>query len=86
MGSDGATTTSRWEPVPVDAVRCAHVAEERAYDTVTPGPARAGHGGGVGLGLCIVHNLLEGNGGTVHAARNRYSGSTFTVRLPAVGR
>ena len=43
-------------------------------------------GSGVGLGLYIVHNLVEGMGGSVRAARNRDSGSTFTVRLPAVGR
>ena len=41
---------------------------------------------GVGLGLYIVQNLVEGMGGTVTAARNRHRGSTFTVLLPAVGR
>jgi signal transduction histidine kinase len=56
------------------------------FAAFTQGPATAGHRGGVGLGLYIVHNLVEGMGGTMHAARNRESGSTFTVRLPAVGR
>lgn len=52
----------------------------------TQGAARNTGTSGVGLGLYIVHNLVEGMGGTVRATRNRDSGSTFTVRLPAVGR
>lgn len=52
----------------------------------TQGAARTTGTSGVGLGLYIVHNLVEGMGGTVRADRNRDSGSTFTVRLPAVGR
>ncbi|HEX2038406.1 MAG TPA: HAMP domain-containing sensor histidine kinase [Acidimicrobiales bacterium] len=56
------------------------------FAAFSQGPSAAGHRGGVGLGLYIVHNLVEGMGGTVHATRNRDSGSTFTVRLPAVGR
>lgn len=42
-------------------------------------------GSGVGLGLYIVRNLVEGMGGTIEAARNAVRGSTFTVRLPAAG-
>ena len=52
----------------------------------TQGGSRTNGSSGVGLGLYIVHNLVEGMGGTVRAARNRDCGSTFTVRLPAVGR
>jgi signal transduction histidine kinase len=50
------------------------------------GGSRSNGASGVGLGLYIVHNLVEGMGGTVQAVRNRDCGSTFTVRLPAVGR
>ncbi|MDQ3757828.1 MAG: ATP-binding protein [Actinomycetota bacterium] len=56
------------------------------FAAFTQGAATVGRGRGVGLGLYIVHNLVEGMGGSVRAARNRDSGSTFTVRLPAVGR
>lgn len=52
----------------------------------TQGGSRTNGSSGVGLGLYIVHNLVEGMGGTVRAVRKRDSGSTFTVRLPAVGR
>ena len=56
------------------------------FAAFTQGEGAAGDGSGVGLGLYIVHNLVEGMGGSVGAARNRDRGSTFTVRLPAVGR
>lgn len=45
-----------------------------------------GEADGIGLGLYIVQNLVEGMGGSVTAARNPDRGSTFTVLLPAVGR
>lgn len=44
-----------------------------------------GDSDGIGLGLYIVHTLVEAMGGSVAAARNPGPGSTFTVRLPATG-
>ena len=48
------------------------------HDT-TPGRAR----GGLGLGLTLVKQLVEGHGGAVHArSKGLGKGSTFTVILP----
>lgn len=40
---------------------------------------------GVGLGPSIVRNLVHGMGGQVSCRANEGLGSTFTVRLPALG-
>jgi PAS domain S-box-containing protein len=37
---------------------------------------------GLGLGLYIVHQVVLGHGGTVHASSTEDLGTTFTVRLP----
>ncbi|KAB2340846.1 sensor histidine kinase [Actinomadura rudentiformis] len=53
---------------------------ERIFDRfVRLDAARARATGGAGLGLTIVREIVEGLGGTVHAAE----GSRFVVRLPA---
>jgi signal transduction histidine kinase len=42
--------------------------------------------GGLGLGLAIVHHLVEMHGGTINVkSRGSGQGATFTIRLPALG-
>jgi signal transduction histidine kinase len=39
--------------------------------------------GGLGLGLAIVHHLVELHGGSIQAeSRGEGHGTTFTIRLP----
>lgn len=44
--------------------------------------ARARKSGGSGLGLSIVRNMVERNGGTIHVSSTLGQGSTFTVTFP----
>ena len=45
--------------------------------------ARSRKSGGSGLGLSIVRNMVERNGGKIHVESVVGQGSTFTVQFPA---
>ena len=47
--------------------------------------ARSREAGGSGLGLSIVHDLVEGNYGTVSVERLEAGGTRFTVIFPYFG-
>ena len=42
-------------------------------------------GGGMGLGLCIVQNLISSWNGKIKATNRKKGGAVFTVDLPAIG-
>ena len=44
---------------------------------------RAGDGGGTGLGLALVRNVVDNHEGEVIVESGEGQGSTFTLRLPA---
>jgi two-component system sensor histidine kinase SenX3 len=48
-------------------------------------PARSRATGGTGLGLAIVKHICSNHGGEVKVWSEEGQGSTFTIRLPAVG-
>lgn len=47
------------------------------------GNVRAGDGGGTGLGLALVRNVIDNHRGEVIVESGEGQGSTFTLRLPA---
>jgi two-component system phosphate regulon sensor histidine kinase PhoR len=44
--------------------------------------ARSRKSGGSGLGLSIVRNMVERNGGSIHVTSQSGQGTTFTVEFP----
>jgi signal transduction histidine kinase len=58
---------------------------ERVFDLFFQGKSEAHRKGGLGLGLTLVHRLVELHGGIVSAQSvGPGTGAAFTVRLPAV--
>jgi diguanylate cyclase len=57
----------------------------RVFEPFVPEPHAIGfNGAGLGIGLAVVRELVEGHGGTVVASSPRTgSGSQFVVTLPA---
>jgi two-component system NtrC family sensor kinase len=50
-------------------------------------PFYSGKGGkGLGLGLWISHNIVEGHGGRIEVESRVGEGTTFTISLPAYQR
>lgn len=60
-------------------------AQERIFERYHRGSAGR-HYGGLGLGLYIVRNIVEGLGGQVSVASEPDKGATFTVTLPLAKR
>ncbi len=66
------------EPIPAQSLP--HV-----FDRFFQGDPARRRGGHQGLGLAIVHELVQAHGGTVAVQSAAESGTTFTVRLPVAG-
>jgi two-component system, sensor histidine kinase len=58
----------------------------QVFDLFVQGPSTVDRArGGLGIGLTLVHRLVELHGGTIEAfSAGKNQGSTFTVRMPAV--
>ncbi|MGE3411293.1 MAG: ATP-binding protein [Dehalococcoidia bacterium] len=76
-GSIHVSVHNAGEPIPPEDLP--HIFD-RFYQ-VDPARTRNGHSG---LGLAIVRELVQAHGGDVHAESTAASGTTFTVRLPAI--
>ncbi|WP_324960594.1 PAS domain-containing sensor histidine kinase [Archangium sp.] len=66
-------------PIPEDVL-------PELFEPFRRGPRDKGHsnGGGLGLGLYIVQQIILAHGGTLDARSQAGDGTTFTVRLPRV--
>jgi signal transduction histidine kinase len=57
---------------------------ERIFDRfVRLGASRERDGGGIGLGLAMVHSIVSRHGGTVRVADSGLGGASFVVSLPS---
>jgi signal transduction histidine kinase len=61
-------------------------AQARIFDRFERAVRPGEHGGGFGVGLWIVRQLVEAMNGTVEVASTPGRGSTFSVRLPRYDR
>ena len=61
---------------------CGGIAPENIGKVFEPFFTTKPRGQGTGLGLCIVHRLLEGYGGTIDVKSVWGEGTTFRIRLP----
>lgn len=80
-------TGGRWVEIAVsdNGIGIAPAEQERIFERFyRVDYARSRETGGTGLGLSIVSEIAEGHGGSVEVWSQPGSGSTFTLRLPAV--
>ena len=72
------STPGSGPPIPASAL-------SRLFEPFTRGHehrANHAHGGGIGLGLFIVREVVLAHGGTVSVKSHQDQGTTFTVALP----
>lgn len=58
------------------------VAQERLWEAFYRASNASQHGSGFGVGLFIVHEIVQRHGGSIDVQSAEYAGSTFTVSLP----
>jgi K+-sensing histidine kinase KdpD len=54
----------------------------RLFEAFQPGVKESGPNAGLGLGLYIVQQIVDGQGGSIEVRSEEGDGTTFTVRLP----
>lgn len=59
--------------------------QRKIFERFYRAPCAAREGGGTGLGLALVRHFAESHGGSVMVESAPGRGSTFTLRLPALG-
>lgn len=58
------------------------VAQARLWEPFYRASNASQHSGGFGVGLFIVHEIVQRHGGLIDVQSAEYAGSTFTVSLP----